>query len=342
VSAGWVAGSVRARALARRRIGADEARRLAACGSLDEALAMLAGTPYRIGPGVPGGAPGQARDGDVTNGRVASGQVINGGGAVGGRGAREALAATQHAIAEALLWDLRVLAGWLPQGGAQLMRALAGWFEIANVAERLAELAGRQPGATFRLGALATAWPQLRRADSLAELRSVLAASAWKDPGGDTAEDLEVGMRSRWAQRVAALGEPAQTWAASALVLLLAGERFGAGRTANPVLRSVAATLLGPRAAAADTPDELARRLPGRLSWVLESVADPADLWRAEVAWWVRTERDGRELLAGSGLDKRPVLGAVVVLAADARRVGAALEIAARGGGPIGVFDAVA
>jgi len=312
VSAGWVAGSVRARALARRRIGAGEARRLAACGSLDEALAMLAATPYRIGPGVPGG------------------------------GAQEALAATQHAIAEALLWDLRVLAGWLPQGGAQLMRALAGWFEIANVAERLAELAGRQPGPTFRLGALATAWPQLRRADSLAELRSVLAASAWKDPGGDTPEALQVGMRARWAQRVAGLGEPAQTWAASALALLLAGERFGAERTANPVLRSVAATLLGPRAAAADTPDELARRLPGRLSWVLEPVADPADLWRAEAAWWTRTERDGRELLAGSGLDKRPVLGAVVVLAADARRVGAALEIAARGGGPIEVFDAVA
>ena len=330
MSAGWVAGSVRARALARRRIGADEARRLAACGSLDEALAMLAATPYRIGPVPPGGAAGQ------------DGQMTSGGAAADGRGVQEELAAAQHAIAAALLWDLRVLAGWLPQGGAQLMRALAGWFEIANVAERLAELAGRQPGATFRLGALATAWPQLRRADSLAQLRSVLAASAWKDPGGDTPEALEVGLRTRWAQRVAGLGEPAQTWAASALALLLAGERFGAERATNPVLRSVAATLLGPRAAAADTPGELARRLPGRLAWVLEPAADPADLWRAEAAWWTRTERDGRELLAGSGLDRRPVLGAVVVLAADARRVGAALEVAARGGGPIGVFDAVA
>ena len=332
MSAGWVAGSVRARALARRRIGADQARRIAACSSLDEALVMLAATPYRIGPGGPAGARGQAP----------AGQVADGGAAAGGRGTQEALAATQHAIAEALLWDLRVLAGWLPQGGAQLMRALAGWFEIANVAERLAELSRRQPGPAFRLGALATAWPQLRRADSLAGLRSVLAASAWKDPGGDTPEAIEVGMRARWAQRVAELGEPAQSWAASALALLLAGERFGAGRTASPVLRSVAATLLGPRAAAADTPDELARRLPARLSWVLEPAADPADLWLAEAAWWTRTERDGRELLAGSGLDKRPVLGAVVVLAADARRVGAALEIAARGGGPMAVFDAVA
>jgi hypothetical protein len=325
VSAGWVAGSVRARALARRRIGTAEARRLAACGSLGEALTRLAGTPYRIGPGVPGP--------DGERGRPQ---------ADAGRCDLEALAAAQHAIAEALLWDLRVLAGWLPQGGAQLMRALAGWFEIANVAERLAELSGRQPGAMFRLGALATAWPQLRRSGSPAELRSALAASAWKDPGGESADALQVGMRARWAQRVAALGEPAQTWAASALVLLLAGERFGSGRPANPVLRSVAATLLGPRAAAAGSLDDLARQLPTRLSWVLEPAGEPAGLWRAESAWWARTERDGRDLLAGSGLDKRPVLGAVVVLAADARRVGAALEIAARGGGQIEVFDAVA
>lgn len=320
MSAGWVAGSVRARALARRRIGAGEARRLAACGSLDEALALLAASPYRIGQvhGKPGAAHGARPD------------------------ERAALAAAQHAIAEALLWDLRVLTGWLPQGGAQLMRALGGWFEIANVAERLAELSGREPGATFRLGALATAWPQLRRSGSLTELRAGLAASAWKDPGGDTADALEVGMRARWAQRVAALGQPAQAWAASGLAVLLAGERFGAGREENPVLRSVASTLLGPRAAAAASLDELGRQLPGRLAWVLEPVGGPAGLWRAEAAWWARIERDGRDLLAGSGLDRGPVLGAAAVLAADARRTCAALEVAARGGGPIEVFDAVA
>jgi hypothetical protein len=36
------------------------------------------------------------------------------------------------------------------------------------------------------------------------------------------------------------------------------------------------------------------------------------------------------------------VLGAVAVLAADAHRVGAALELAARGGRPLEVFDALA
>ena len=46
MSAGWVAGSVRARAMARRRLGAGAARQLAACGSLAEALRVLAATPY--------------------------------------------------------------------------------------------------------------------------------------------------------------------------------------------------------------------------------------------------------------------------------------------------------
>ncbi|HEX9064373.1 MAG TPA: hypothetical protein VF843_04650 [Streptosporangiaceae bacterium] len=336
MSAGWVAGSVRARALARRRIGPQEARKLAACRSLDEALARLAASPYRIGP-----AAGQAgrRDRPLASPGSASHEEVG------------ALEAAQNAIADGLLWDLRVLTGWLPQGGAQLMRTLAGWYEIANVSERVAELSGRPPGHVFRLGALATAWPKLRQAGSRTELRSVLAASAWKDPGGDSAAALQIGMRARWAQRVAALGEPAQTWAASGLALLLAGERAGAegqdgaewpAEPRNPVLTSAAAAVLGPRAARAASLTELAASLPARLSWVLKPARDAALLWQGEVGWWARIERDGRDLLAGSGLDRRPVLGAVAVLACDARRVGAALEMAARGGGPLEVFDAVA
>ena len=107
---GWVAGNIRARAMAQRQLGADAARRLAACGSLAEAQRMLARTPY-----APAGQPGQT------------------------------LAAAQRAVAECLLWDLRVLAGWLPRQGVGLLRALACWFEIANVDELLQSLAGR-PG----------------------------------------------------------------------------------------------------------------------------------------------------------------------------------------------------
>ena len=126
-------------------------------------------------------------------------------------------------------------------------------------------------------------------------------------------------------------------------MLLLAGELFGAQRPAGQVLRSACADLIGPAAASAASLPELAGQLPARLSWVLDPAAgSAAGLWRAEAAWWARIEKDGHDLLAGSGLDARPVLGAVALLAADARRVSAALEIAARGGGPSGVFDAVA
>jgi len=327
VSAGWVAGSVRARAIARRRVGAAEARRIAACGSLDEALAMLAAV-YRTTGGLARGLP--AGGADPGPGPVA-----------------DRLAAAQHAVAASVLWDLRVLAGWLPQGGVALIRTLAGWFEIANVTEHLAELAGSAPGEAFALGALGTAWDRLRRSATVAEVRATLAASAWKDPGADTPRALAVGLRARWAQRVADLGDLPRSWAASALALLMAGEQSGAGRLGAlpadlPVLGSAAAALLGPAAARASTLDELAGRLPRRLAWVLDGVHAPAGLWRAEAGWWRRTEADGHRMLAGPGFDQRPVIGAAVVLAADARRVCAALEVAARGGGLLEAFDAVA
>jgi hypothetical protein len=307
VSAGWVAGSVRARALARRRLGADGARRVAACGSLGQALGVLAATAYA----------GTTRDG------------------------RE-LAAVQHGVAATILWDLRVLAGWLPAGGLRLMRPLAGWFEIANIDELLEGIAGRPASDQFELGALATAWPRLSRSATPAELRAGLAASAWQDPGGDSALAVRVGVRARWAERVAALGGPAQTWAASAVAVLVAAERFAAGRTLNPAVRAVARNLLGAAAAEAATLAELRDRLPSRLGWVLKPAQSAADLWRAEAAWWARVERDGFGLLRSSALDWHPVLGTAALLAADARRVRAALELAARGGTPLEAYDALA
>ena len=82
MSTGWVAGSVRARALARRRLGAAAARQLAASGSLADALRVLSATHY---------------------GR----EDLRG----------QTLAGAQHAVARTVLWDLRVLAGWLPRDG---------------------------------------------------------------------------------------------------------------------------------------------------------------------------------------------------------------------------------
>lgn len=278
MTAGWVAGTVRARAMARRVLGADAARQLAACQSLPEAQRMLQSTPFR-GAAEPG----------------------------------LSLAAAQHAIAETILWDLRVLAGWLPRDGVRLLRLLAGWFEIANVDELLQALAGRSSGAEFQLGALATAWPRLSEARSTAELRQALAASAWGDPGGDTIRDIRAGIRARWADRVAVSGDRARAWATAAAAVASLG---GPGRPRQT----------GPgRPRSTPTADILA-----------------AEPWQAEADWWRRVEREGRVLLRSSATDSGPVLGAVVVMAADARRVHAALASAARGGPALEAYGALA
>jgi hypothetical protein len=272
MSAGWAAGSVRARALVRSRMDSGVARRLAACGSLADALHLLAATPY--GANI-------RRD--------------------------STLAAAQHEVAGTLLWDLRVLAGWLPRDGVRLLRTLGGWFEIANVDELLQSIAGRPAGPEFRLGALATAWPRLAQAASTGELRTALAASAWRDPGQPTARAIRLGMRVRWAARIAELGEPARTWAAGAAALL--------------------------------APGELAGPVPARARWVLAGITSPDGLWRGETALMARVEQDGLRLLHAPGLDSGVVLGAVAVMACHAWRIRAALELAARGGTPVEAYD---
>jgi hypothetical protein len=303
MSAGWVAGSVRATGLARRGLGTAAARQLATCGSLRDAQQALGGTAYarRVRPG-------------------------------------QDLAETQHAVATALLWDLRVLAGWLPHDGVRLLRVLAAWFEIANVDEKLQALGGRPAGPEFHLGVLATAWPRLRQATSRPALRAALGASAWRDPGGDTDRAVRFGMRARYASRAAALGAPVRDWAAGAMALLAAGElRAGeqaGGRADGTVPRPAAS---GPAALA-----ELARGLPPSARWVLDGVSAPDDLWRAEATWRGTVERDGLRLLRTSSLDSQVVVGAVAVMACDAWRTCAALEIAARGGVPIGAYDELA
>ena len=304
MSAGWVAGSVRARGMVRRRMGAGATRRLAACPSLSDALHLLAATGY---------------------------------GANIGRG--QELAAAQHEVAATLLWDLRVLAGWLPRDGVRLLRTLGAWFELANVDELLQSIAGRPAGAEFRLGALATAWPRLRQAATNAELRAALAASAWQDPGDQTTRAVRLGLRARWAEQVAMLGDPARNWAAGATALLVAGERFAAGRDADPAVMGGALGLLGSASGQAATLGELAAGLPSQARWVLAGITSPAGLWRAEATLMSRVEQDGLRLLRTSSLNREVVLGAVAVMACDAWRVRAALELAARGGVPLEAYD---
>lgn len=191
MSLGWTAGTVRAKALLSRRCGAEGARELAARPALDEALHVLAAGPYRH---------------DVRPGQT--------------------LAEAEHAVGATLLWHMRVLAGWQPRRGAEVLRLLAGWFEIANVVEHMRALNGQRAGQPYRLGALATAWPQLARTSTQRQLRRALAASVWADPGEDTPASIATGMQLAWATRVAVGVPEAAAWAAGGAALLVARELF--------------------------------------------------------------------------------------------------------------------
>ncbi|MGN6577895.1 MAG: hypothetical protein ACTHKG_19655 [Nocardioides sp.] len=314
MSTSWVAGVVRAKALARRRVGAAGARSVAAKAGLADAVATLAGTPY--GHDV---QPGQS------------------------------LEQAQHAAAATLLWNMRVLAGWLPWPGADVVRLLAAAFELANVDEHLALLDGDPPGPTYALGTLDTAWTRVAATTSLDAAASVLGTSPWRLREVRTRRDLVLGLRLAWADAVVAGIPQAAPWARAAAALVVLREVLLEQRPLPAVLQQRAGYVLGPAFVTALTgpsPDLAAvrRGLPGDATWVLDGVDDAGGLWRAEVAWWQRVERDGFGLLRGSGYDQGPGVGAAAVLGVDAWRVRAALETAARGGSgaEMEVFDALA
>lgn len=316
MSTSWVAGAVRATALARRRLGAAGARELAAAPGLAEALTSLARTPY-------------GHDVRVT----------------------DTLAAAQQAVGATLLWHLRVLSGWLPRGGAEAVRLLAGGFEVANADEHLAELTGRAAGPTYQLGMLETAWSRLRQTRSLGEVQDLLARSPWGDPGAATPWAVQVGMRLGWSDRVASGVPEASGWARAAAAVLVLRATALEGHALPGPLAVRASYLLGPDfvAATARAPVNLrgvASLLPGDVRWVLQDVDRPEDLWRASAGWWHRAEQDAFGLLRQAGFERAAVVGAAMLLTVDAWRVRAALEAAARGptGGSavLEAFDAVA
>lgn len=313
MSTAWVAGTVRAKALTRRRLGAAGARSLAASPTLEEAAATLVATPYGHD------APGQPT-----------------------------LAGLQHGTGSTLLWHLRVLAGWLPREGADALRLLAGGFEVANLDEHVARLRGHPHEPEYRLGTLETAWLRLRETTTLDEVREVLTTSRWGDPGGSSPWSIGTSMRITWADRVAAGVPDAAPWATAAAALLLAREVLVRGHGLDDTLALRATSVLGPAfvealSAGADL-TTLADQLPHDSRWALDGVSGPQDLWRVEAAWHRHVERDGFRLLHRSGFGPGVVVGAVAVLAVDAWRVRAALETAARGGAQraLEAFDAVA
>ena len=306
VSPGWVAGSVRARHLLARRLGREQAGLISRCGSLEGALAHLAASAYGrfVRPGMD-------------------------------------LAAAQRAVADTTLWHLRVLAGWMPPHGVEPLRALSAWFELANIEDRLAYLEGGEVPAPFVLGGLATAWPRLGGVQTGAEMRAVLAGTAWGDPGTDDPAELALALRFAWARRVLGGVDEATEWAAGAVALLVARELLLAGRPASDLARRPPG--IGSAWREATSLPALRAALPAQAYWVLDGVEDPSELWRGEAAWWRRVEADALRM-SRAQLGRRAVVGSVVLLGVDAWRVGGALEAAARGSGPglTEVFEEIA
>ncbi|MGZ4334324.1 MAG: hypothetical protein ACXVZL_05995 [Gaiellaceae bacterium] len=299
MSGRWIAGSVRAQLLvSERTAGADAAAAVAAAPTFADGLALVAQTPYR-------------------------------------RGVRPDLTVqeTQRAIAATALLNLRILAGWLPGEALPLLRAVAAWFELCNLEERAAYLAGASAPAPFELGSLGTAWPRAASAQTLEELRFAVAPSAWGDPDGATPTEFGLGLRFAWAHRVSREAPEAQHWAAGAAALLLARELFLQG-TPVELLRLPRLDVLGSRWPSAGTYADLVGALPAVASWVLAGSKSPDDLWRAEGRWWQAVALGGRALLSGSTAGRRKVVGAAAVLGADAHRLTAAIGATARRGLP--------
>jgi len=293
--------------MARRRLGTAATHTLAMSTSAAEAVEALARSPYGR----------HVRTGDTP-------------------------ATAARGVAETLLWNLRVLAGWLPAEGAEMLRVLAGWFKIPNVDEHLRALSGAPAEAPFRLGTLATVWPQLHAAGSRDALRAALAASPWRDPGSATPRDVALAMRVAWAERVTARVAAARPWAYGAVALLVARERFAVDRPLPEPAQVIASHLLGTRALGASSLREFTDALPARARWAVDGAADRSDLWVAEARWWRRVRADGAVLVTGSGFGPGRVIGAAALLAADAWLVQAALEAAGRGPDAMETFDAVA
>ena len=287
----------RARLLLSRAIGPGLASTIAGSPSLADGLAALAGSAY-----------GE---------RVRAGQDLT---------------AAERGVAETLLWHLRILAGWLPAGGAALVRALAGWFELANIDARLAALAGdgREP-VPFALGTLATAWGAAEQARTTEELAEAVAGSAWTLPLAHAPAELAISLRVAWARRVAESAPEASDWVAGAGALLAARELLVAQSSKHAeLLRRYPG--IDDRAFGLGTLTAFRNAVGARASWALGTTTEPDELWRAELAWWDRVEEDGRLLLRRSD-DESVVLAAVALLAVDAQRTARALRSAAHSAG---------
>lgn len=238
------------------------------------------------------------------------------------------LASAEHAVASTLLWHLRILAGWAPTAGMRRIRVLAAGFEIADITGHLADLEGRASIAPYELGALKTAWTAVAQAASETDVRGVLSTSAWGDPGCSDLATVSAALQTAWARRILTGVPEATEWARIFAGVLLARMHVA---HAPPVAGSVSDRnlhlVLG---GGWDAAVALANR-------------DSSELWRAEAAAWIAIEASALRLQTAWLPGPAAIVAVAGLLAVDAWRTRAALEIASRGGkAPDEAFDVLA
>ena len=307
MSAGWVAAQTRSRSLTSHCIGPAGAREIARSGSLDAALDIVATTAY-----------GE---------RARVGQNL--------RDAERSVAAT-------VTWNLRVLAGWCPALGTSRLRVIAGVFELTNLEEELGHLGDHLATPPYELGSLASVTRQ-PPALNVSEFRDSLRRSPWGDPGTGDPDEIVLALRFSLIRRLVDTVPEAGAWAEAYGALLLARVVANGGSLApgSPTAASARA-VLGPRAVAARTLDELTRAIPTSSAAALAGITGPDDLWRGEARWWARLWREGDEGVRRRGAEPAAIVCALAAQLADAWRVRAALEIASRAGRGMEMLDAVA
>lgn len=301
MSAAWVAGAIRGRALAARGLGDEALERLGSQPSFADALGFLAASTY-------GHAlePGMDLDG------------------------------AQRAVGRTALWHLRVLAGWLPPRGILVARAIAGWWEIQNLEALSASLAGsRTPNAApYSMGALAVVWGRASTIGSSRELRGVLARSEWGDPGGERLSDVVLGVHLGWARLLHRAIPERPHWGAGGLALVVAKSRFlegGGGLNGTEGLRRVPE--LGTRWEGAGDLRTFTASIPEQARWVVRDLDGPSELWRSEQIWWSRVASDASAMLRQGFPGRSVLVGAATTLLTDCWRVRTALARATRAQG---------
>ncbi|HWF40919.1 MAG TPA: hypothetical protein VN683_02435, partial [Acidothermaceae bacterium] len=245
----WVSADVRAIAMSHRTIGRAAASSLAACTDLAAALTQLQSSPY-------------ARDVRPSHD----------------------LADAQRAVASTLLWNVRVLAGWVPANGVGMLRIAMAWFEILNVEARLRPAERRPVPPRFEMGSLASTSggsESVTRSNVVDRLRTTW----WGQPSNESLWAIGLAMRSRLIDRASSGVPGASAWAAGAAALIVAREQVIAGNQLPSDVRRNLAHTLRRDAFEAQSLEALRERLPRRASWVLDNVDSPEDMWRAESGW---------------------------------------------------------